>query len=162
MQERQAIRLDDAALGSELLRMTDAYTDELFPLTPVEGARLVFPVSRLVCDVEQFPTDENEPMAARGMGTIYKVGRAANEAPGLTQGKRGPGIATPGKARPGALRAPLTWIADRFKRIGEATPHDLGAAGVGSSLIMPLGVVTMSLAPPAATRAGKSAVLVPR
>jgi hypothetical protein len=36
-EERQAIRLDDAALSSELLRMTDAYTDELFPLTPVEA-----------------------------------------------------------------------------------------------------------------------------
>jgi N-formylglutamate deformylase len=70
-EERQAICLDDAALSSELLRMTDAYTDELFPLTPVEAARLVFPVSRLVCDVERFPTDENEPMAARGMGAIY-------------------------------------------------------------------------------------------
>jgi N-formylglutamate deformylase len=69
--ERQAILLDDAALDSELLRMTDAYTDELFPLTSVEAARLVFPVSRLVCDVERFPTDENEPMAARGMGAIY-------------------------------------------------------------------------------------------
>jgi N-formylglutamate deformylase len=70
-EERQAILLDDAALDSELLRMTDAYTDELFPLTPVEAARLVFPISRLVCDVERFPTDENEPMAARGMGAIY-------------------------------------------------------------------------------------------
>jgi N-formylglutamate deformylase len=63
--------LDDAALDSELLRMTDAYTDELFPLTSVEAARLVFPISRLVCDVERFPTDENEPMAAHGMGAIY-------------------------------------------------------------------------------------------
>jgi hypothetical protein len=36
-EERQGIRLDDAALNSELLRMTDAYTDELFPRTPVEA-----------------------------------------------------------------------------------------------------------------------------
>jgi N-formylglutamate deformylase len=36
-EERQAICLDDAALDGELLRMTDAYTDELFPLTPVEA-----------------------------------------------------------------------------------------------------------------------------
>ncbi|MDQ1390448.1 MAG: N-formylglutamate deformylase [Acidobacteriaceae bacterium] len=70
-EERQAIRLDDAALNSELLRMTDAYTDELFPSTPVEAARLVFPVSRLVCDVERFPSDGDEPMAARGMGAVY-------------------------------------------------------------------------------------------
>jgi N-formylglutamate deformylase len=69
--ERRAILLDDTALNSELLRMTDAYTDELFPVTPVEAGRLVFPVSRLVCDVERFSSDENESMAARGMGAIY-------------------------------------------------------------------------------------------
>ena len=70
-EELQAIRLDDDALNIELLRMTDAYTDELFPLTPIEAGRVIFPVSRLVCDVERFPSDEDEPMAARGMGVIY-------------------------------------------------------------------------------------------
>ena len=30
--ERQAIRLNGEALNGELLRMTDAYTDELFPV----------------------------------------------------------------------------------------------------------------------------------
>src|SRR6516165_8334369 len=70
-EERQAIMLDDSALDQELLRMTDAYTDELFPLTPFEAGRVVFPVSRLVCDVERFPSDEDEPMAARGMGVFY-------------------------------------------------------------------------------------------
>ena len=71
VEERQAIRLDNDALNSELLRMTDAYTDELFPLTPVEAGRVIFPVSRLVCDVERFPLDEDEAMADRGMGVIY-------------------------------------------------------------------------------------------
>lgn len=70
-EERQAIILDDAALDIELLRMTDAYTDELFPMTPAEARRVVFPVSRLVCDVERFPSDAEEPMAARGMGVVY-------------------------------------------------------------------------------------------
>jgi N-formylglutamate deformylase len=70
-EDRQAIRLDDEALNSELLRMTDAHTDELFPLTPVEAGRIIFPVSRLICDVERFPSDEDEPMATRGMGVIY-------------------------------------------------------------------------------------------
>src|SRR5271169_3454801 len=70
-EERQTFRLDDATLNSELLHMTDAYTDELFPVTPVEAARVLLPVSRLVCDVERFPSDEDEPMAARGMGAIY-------------------------------------------------------------------------------------------
>ena len=32
---------------------------------------MVFPVSRLVCDVERFPSDEDEPMASRGMGVFY-------------------------------------------------------------------------------------------
>src|SRR5215470_3163179 len=69
--ERRAIVLGDAALADELLRMTDAYTDELFPVTPFEAGRVVFPVSRLVCDVERFPSDEDAPMAARGMGVFY-------------------------------------------------------------------------------------------
>jgi N-formylglutamate deformylase len=71
VEERQAICLDDEHLNSELLRMTDAYTDELFPPTPVEADRVIFPISRLVCDVERFPSDENEPMSRRGMGAIY-------------------------------------------------------------------------------------------
>ena len=54
--------LDDAALNGELQRMTDAYTDELFPVTPFEGGRVVFPVSQLVCDVERFPPDQDEPI----------------------------------------------------------------------------------------------------
>ena len=70
-EDRQTILLDDAALNNELLRMTDAYTDELFPVTPVEAGRVIFPLSRLVCDVERFPSDEEEPMAARGMGVTY-------------------------------------------------------------------------------------------
>jgi hypothetical protein len=49
--ERQAILLDDATLNGELLRMTDAYTDELFPITRVAAAgRVIFPLSRLVCE----------------------------------------------------------------------------------------------------------------
>jgi N-formylglutamate amidohydrolase len=48
--------------------MTDAFTDDLFAPTPFEAARVVFPVSRLVCDVERFP---DEPMSLRGMGAVY-------------------------------------------------------------------------------------------
>ena len=69
--ERSAILLDDAALARELLAMTDAHTDALFPLTGAEAGRVVCPVSRLVCDVERFPDDAEEPMAARGMGVVY-------------------------------------------------------------------------------------------
>jgi N-formylglutamate amidohydrolase len=70
-EDRLTILLDDTELNNELLRMTDAYTDELFPITPAEAGRVIFPLSRLVCDVERFPSDEHEPMAARGMGVTY-------------------------------------------------------------------------------------------
>jgi N-formylglutamate deformylase len=70
-EQRQTILLDDEALNNELLRITDTYTDELFPVTLVEAGRVVFPLSRLVCDVERFPVDKDEPMALRGMGVIY-------------------------------------------------------------------------------------------
>jgi N-formylglutamate deformylase len=70
-EERAQLAPDDRALALELLRMTDAFTDDLFAPTPFEAARVVFPVSRLVCDVERFPDDADEPMALRGMGAIY-------------------------------------------------------------------------------------------
>ena len=44
--ERETICLADDDLQEELLHMTDAYTDQLFPKTPVEAARVVFPISR--------------------------------------------------------------------------------------------------------------------
>ncbi|MBR3195911.1 MAG: N-formylglutamate amidohydrolase [Clostridia bacterium] len=52
----------------EIRLMTDWYTDELFGL-PCD--RIVFPVSRLVCDVERFRRDEDEIMAKKGMGAVY-------------------------------------------------------------------------------------------
>lgn len=57
--------------AEELPYMTDWYTDELFDYP---GAKLVFPVSRLVCDVERFRDDAQEEMASRGMGVCYTVG----------------------------------------------------------------------------------------
>jgi predicted N-formylglutamate amidohydrolase len=40
---------------------------------------VVFPVSCLVCVVERFSDDADEPMALRGMGALYV--RATNERP---------------------------------------------------------------------------------
>ena len=64
--------LNEEQLNQELLRMTDWYTDELFddPQIPEEN-RIVFPYSRLICDVERFRNDEEEVMAGRGMGVCY-------------------------------------------------------------------------------------------
>jgi N-formylglutamate deformylase len=50
--------------------MTDWYTDELSDIG-AEASRLIFPVSRLVCDPERFADDAREPMAAKGMGAVY-------------------------------------------------------------------------------------------
>ena len=55
-------------LNTELLNMTDLYTDELFG-GPYDSIR--FPVSRLVCDPERFRDDASERMSAVGMGAVY-------------------------------------------------------------------------------------------
>jgi N-formylglutamate deformylase len=68
---RSAILLSDQTLDQELLRLTDAFTDELFEVEPSLATPIIFPVSRLVVDVERFCDDRLEPMAARGMGAVY-------------------------------------------------------------------------------------------
>lgn len=79
---RARILLDDAALATEVLRMTDWFTDELFALRGAQ--RVVHPVSRLVVDPERFEDDAQESMAARGMGVVYTQtshGERLREAP---------------------------------------------------------------------------------
>jgi N-formylglutamate amidohydrolase len=69
---RSTISLDDRELETELLQMTDWFTDELFQYPGNPGARVVrFPVSRLLVDPERFLDDAEEPMASRGMGVVY-------------------------------------------------------------------------------------------
>ena len=67
--------LSDAELRTELLRMTDAFTDELFEYPDVATvsftATVSFPMSRLLVDVERFPNDTDEPMSRVGMGMVY-------------------------------------------------------------------------------------------
>ena len=68
-------------LEGELLRMTDHYCDDLFKC---KHDMLVFPYSRLVCDVERFKDDKDEPMAAIGMGFAYTHGSNHQKIRGLT------------------------------------------------------------------------------
>lgn len=59
---------DAGFLQEELLLLTDRYTDELFALPYTS---IVFPYSRLFCDVERFRDDAQEEMSQKGMGVVY-------------------------------------------------------------------------------------------
>ncbi|EDM25767.1 hypothetical protein LNTAR_15162 [Lentisphaera araneosa HTCC2155] len=63
--------LSSQDLQQELLSMTDHFTDDLFDW---KWDRAVFPVSRLLVDVERFEDDAEEEMAERGMGVLYEKG----------------------------------------------------------------------------------------
>lgn len=69
---RKTFLLSDSELHDELIRMTDSFADELFVCEHASARRVVFPVSRLVVDPERFPDDHQEPMAAKGMGAVYR------------------------------------------------------------------------------------------
>ncbi len=57
------------SLQKEFQRMTDCFTDELFDYN--KATKLVFPYSRLYCDVERFRDDNDEAMSKKGMGVCY-------------------------------------------------------------------------------------------
>lgn len=60
---------DSSKLPHEIAVMTDWFCDELFDCG---RDRVIFPISRLVCDVERFREDEREIMAKVGMGALYR------------------------------------------------------------------------------------------
>jgi N-formylglutamate amidohydrolase len=69
---RASLLLSGIQLERELLRMTDAYTDDLFACSSVEGIHpVIYSVSRIVADPERFADDTQEPMAKHGMGAVY-------------------------------------------------------------------------------------------
>lgn len=70
--ERAGLLLNEQELRTELLRVTDWYTDVIFGSAAGEDDVVVqFPVSRLVLDPERFEEDAVEAMSARGVGVIY-------------------------------------------------------------------------------------------
>ena len=62
--------VDEAVLQSEMLKLTDWYTEDLFFSS--EDKMVVAPFSRIFCDVERFADDVQEPMAQLGMGMLYE------------------------------------------------------------------------------------------
>lgn len=71
-------------LSNDLRFMTDRYTDDLFdhPAT-----KLVFPISRLVCDAERFRDNRREKMYLCGMGAWYTHGFAGTRTRYLSREK---------------------------------------------------------------------------
>ncbi|HMM06659.1 MAG TPA: N-formylglutamate amidohydrolase [Clostridiales bacterium] len=61
--------LNNDELADEILRMTDRYTDDLFGSF---GHKIIFPISRLVCDVERFRSEKQESMTGKGMWVCYE------------------------------------------------------------------------------------------
>jgi len=68
---RKSILLVDSALEIELIKMTDAFTCELFVSDSLKACAVVCPISRIVLDPERFLDDDQEIMARCGMGVVY-------------------------------------------------------------------------------------------
>ena len=64
---------DRKELDETILKLTDTYTDELFDIDSPYCTKIVFPYSRVFCDVERF-NDETEKMLKYGQGVIYTHG----------------------------------------------------------------------------------------
>jgi N-formylglutamate amidohydrolase len=62
--------VDEDFLKSEILKLTDWYTDDLF-INEIDEA-IIAPFSRIFCDVERFSDDSLEIMAKFGMGVLYE------------------------------------------------------------------------------------------
>jgi N-formylglutamate amidohydrolase len=64
--------LSESEMQQELLRLTDAFTDDLFAgKIPQAQQAVIHQVSRFVVDPERFEDDAQEPMSQRGMGAVY-------------------------------------------------------------------------------------------
>ncbi len=61
--------LSEKDLFQEQIKMTDSFTEDLFTVPNTEN--IVFPISRLVCDVERFRHEKDEEMTKQGMWVCY-------------------------------------------------------------------------------------------
>lgn len=76
----------DCDLEQELYRMTDANTDNIFHHP--NAKRVIFEVSRLICDVERFEDDSLEIMAKKGMGVCYETNSFGTKLRTLKKGEK--------------------------------------------------------------------------
>lgn len=68
--DSQGFIVDADFLNSEILKLTDWYTDELF--YSQNDIMLIAGFSRIFCDVERFENDAKEKMSQFGMGVLYQ------------------------------------------------------------------------------------------
>ena len=68
---RNDILLSDSELEKEVAYLADSAMDELFTSDVPEAQTIISSSSRLLCDMERFASDEDEPMAKVGMGAVY-------------------------------------------------------------------------------------------
>ena len=62
--------LDQKLIDTEILKLTDWYTDDLFGSN--EDVEVIAEFSRIFCDVERFSDDSKEEMVKFGMGVLYE------------------------------------------------------------------------------------------
>ncbi|MBP5674469.1 MAG: N-formylglutamate amidohydrolase [Victivallales bacterium] len=67
---RENILVTDEELEQDAYAFTDWRTKDIFTHRDFPD-RVVFPVSRMVCDPERFRNDEDEPMSKVGIGSVY-------------------------------------------------------------------------------------------
>ena len=65
---RHIFLINKRELKKEQLLMTDSYTNELFN---TKNKKIIFPISRLICDVERFRNEQDEEMTKQGMWVCY-------------------------------------------------------------------------------------------
>jgi len=58
-------------INSEIIKLTDWYTDELF--SNINDVSIIASFSRIFCDPERFTDDSHEEMAKFGMGVLYET-----------------------------------------------------------------------------------------
>ena len=66
---RDQFIIDDSELNKEVRLMADLFVDRL--VENIDEEKIIFPISRIVCDVERFRDDKDEEMARQGMGVVY-------------------------------------------------------------------------------------------
>ena len=75
--------LSDKEIFKEQIKMTDSYTDELFNVTGI--TKMIFPISRLICDVERFRDESKEEMTRQGMWVCYTKTSSLNPLKRVTE-----------------------------------------------------------------------------